>query len=691
VLQRTLDGEAKEKTPAKRGWSIAAYLVVLALASTVPIAIVAGVLGYRLLSASSERTRLDLDERLALLRGAVELRIDNVVEDLEVLGRSPALQDGNLAEFRRHAVQTVDLIGGSGLVLVDRAGQEIMSTRLPPGAPLPRRRDMETQNRVFATGKPQVSDLLLAEAERRTIISIEVPVRISGELRYVLSIGLSPEYLSELMDRIVPQDMIGSIADRKGILIARRPLIGGEDLIGKPVIPEVRAHIGEPSASWIATVSRSGVPNYSSLLRSEQTGWSVNLALPRAVVDEPLRQALMLYGGLAVIAFLLSWIFARLVAACMLRALTGLEQHVEQLGRGRPIEPAPSPVAEVNRMEEVLRRVSHDIAAAKDAVERERSLLRATVEAMPIGVLLVTPDGAVSLVNRKMLALWGFEALRSLDDLKVLARFHPDGTPYPATDWPIIRALKGGRVSEDEEIVHQTADGRRCIMVNAAPIRDAEGRIIAAVAASYDVTEIRSAMTRQQLLLDEINHRVKNTLATVQSVARLTLSSSDTLQDYANAFERRLLALSAAYNLLTENNWEGAELKAIVDRTLAPFAGAGRTSVSGPVVMLSAKYTLALAAAIQELSTNAAKYGALSTRAGSVDVAWSQQNDGRVLFRWVEQDGPAVATPSRRGFGTKLIQDILANETGWTATLDYLPTGLRCTMIIDPGSKGRKR
>src|ERR1700712_4789427 len=211
----------------------------------------------------------------------------------------------------------------------------------------------------------------------------------------------------------------------------------------------------------------------------------------------------------------------------------------------------------------------------------------------------------------------------------------------------------------------------------------------AAVGASYDVTEIRSAMTRQQLLLDEINHRVKNTLATVQSVARLTLSRSDTLQDYDNAFEGRLLALSAAYNLLTENNWEGAELKAIVDRTLAPFAGAGRTSVSGPVVMLSAKYTLALPAAIQELSTNAAKYGALSTRAGSVDVAWSQQNDGRVLFRWVEQDGPAVATPSRRGFGTKLIQDILANETGWTPALAYLPTGLRCTMIIDPGSKGR--
>jgi PAS domain S-box-containing protein len=625
-----------------------------------------------------------VEDRLRLLRSGVELKIANVIEDLQVLARSPALQDGDLAEFSRHARETAALIGAVGLVLADREGRQIASTRQPLGTALPRRVNLATQNRVFETGRPQVSDLVMASADGQPIISVEVPVQISGQLRYVLAAGLSPKYLSELMDQYAPQGMIGSIIDRKGILIARRPLMEGDELVGRPTIPEVRERIGERSALWIKTVSRTGVPNYSSFLRSEQTGWSINLALPRDVVDAPMRRATLLFAGSAAAILLLSLLFARLVAARFLRALTGLEQQVAQLGHRQPIWPRPGPVAEVNRMEEVLHRVGNDIAAAEASVERERSLLRATVESMPIGVLLVGADGNAFLVNRKILELWGIEELRSLEDLDKVARFHPDGRPYSVADWPISRALRDGEVTQDELVVHEVAGTRRHMILNAVPVRDNAGHVIAAVTASYDITDLRNAMTRQQILLDEINHRVKNTLATVQSVARLTLSSSDTLQDYANGFERRLLALSAAYNLLTDNNWEGAELKAIVQRTLAPFGGATRTSISGPAITLSPKFTLALAAAVQELSTNAAKYGALSTQTGRVEVTWSLHDDGRILFCWSEHGGPPVSKPTRRGFGTRLIQDILANDTGWTVTLDYPPEGLRCTMVIDP-------
>jgi two-component sensor histidine kinase len=188
------------------------------------------------------------------------------------------------------------------------------------------------------------------------------------------------------------------------------------------------------------------------------------------------------------------------------------------------------------------------------------------------------------------------------------------------------------------------------------------GEIIAAVQACYDVTDDHEAMRRQQILLDEINHRVKNTLATVQSIARASLSSATTLRGYAEAFEQRLIALSRAYNLLTENNWEGADLATIVRRTLAPFAGAGRTTLSGPPVALTPKLTLAVSAAIQELSTNAAKYGALSVEQGDIDVTWARESDGVIAFRWTERDGPAVEKPARRGFGTRLIQDILAAD-----------------------------
>jgi PAS domain S-box-containing protein len=684
LLKRSDDREAKQR-PRARAWSIPTHLVAVALASTVPIAVVAGALAYHLLSVAAQNQRHDVEERLRLLRDAVEMRIANVIEDLQVLARSPALQDGHLEAFRRHAVEAASVVGAIGVVMVDRDGQQVLSTRTPWGAPLPRRRELDTQERAFTTGAAQVSDLVPATSDGQPIISVEVPVRISGTVRYVLAAELPPKYLSEIMAQYVPPDMIGSIIDRKGILIARQPVVEGTDLVGKPTIPEIFERIGQPSALWIETVSRSGVRNYSSFVRSDQTGWSINLALPRRMVDAPLRRAVWLFAAIAVLALVASLLFSRLVAARLLRALSDFEQHVIQLGFGLPIWPQQGPVTEINRMEDVLHSVGSEVAAAKASVERERSLLQATVESMPIGVLLITADGNVSLVNRKILSLWGVEELRSIEDLRKIARFRLDGTPYAAAEWPIVRALTDGNTTEDEEVVQVVAGVRRHMVVSAVPVHDGSGQIIAAVAACYDVTEMRDAMRRQQILLDEINHRVKNTLATVQSVARLTLSSSDTLQDYANGFERRLLALSAAYNVLTDNNWEGADLRAIVERTLAPYAGRARTATSGPAVTLKPKFALALAAAIQELSTNAAKYGSLSTQAGHLDVRWSVQEDERILLSWTEDGGPPVITPKRRGFGTRLIQDILANETGWTVTLDFLSTGLRCTMVIDRG------
>ena len=269
VLQRRA-GEAS-KAHIGRAWSVPAYLVALALASTVPIAIVAGVFGFHFVTESSERTRADFAERLQLMRSAVELRIENIVNDIEVLALSPALQSGDLALFYQHAAEVRRLRNAFGLVLSDRQGQQIINTRQPFGTVLPHRSATEAQELVFKTGRPQVSDLIYTTTDRQPIISIEVPVRIGGDIRYVLAIGLSPNYLSALMDAYVPPDYVGSISDRKGILIARRPLQSGLDLVGKPTIPEVLAHIGENAAFWIEATSRTGVPTYTSLLRSDLT------------------------------------------------------------------------------------------------------------------------------------------------------------------------------------------------------------------------------------------------------------------------------------------------------------------------------------------------------------------------------------------------------------------------------------
>ncbi len=681
MLQRSL--ETVTAGAARRGWSIRAYLLALALASTVPIAVVAGFFAYHLVSDSSQKVRADFQSRLYLFRNGIELRIANVIEDVEVLGRSPALQRGDFDEFRRYATDVVQMIGAFAVVLSDRDGQQLVNTREPAGAPLRRRRYVEAMNRAFATGQPQVSDLSIASADGLPFISIEVPVRIGGEIRYVIALGLPPRYLSALMDQYVPHGVIGSIIDRNGILVARRPLVDGDDLVGRPTIPEVRAHLDEPAAFWIESVSRSGTPSYTSFVKSDLTGWAINMALPRDALDGPLRRGGALFTAAALAALLVSLVLALLVTRRFLRALTGLEQHVMQLGTARIIDPEPGPVAEVNRMESMLRRVGVDIAEVEEEIERERSLLQATVQTIPVGVLLVTADRRISLVNRKMLSLCGVDKLGSIEDQSPFAYFRPDGTPYTAADLPIMRALERGETVEGEEVQHEVAGGRRHEVLHAAPVRDGTGDIIAAVSACYDVTADHEAMRRQQILLDEINHRVKNTLATVQSIARASLSSATTLKDYAAAFEQRLIALSRAYNLLTDNNWEGADLGTIARNTLAPFAREGRTSLSGPPVALTPKLTLAMSAAIQELSTNAAKYGALSVEPGRIDVSWAREKNQVISFHWTERGGPVVRKPERRGFGTRLIQDILAAESGWTVTLDYFPSGLQCTMLIE--------
>jgi two-component sensor histidine kinase len=375
-------------------------------------------------------------------------------------------------------------------------------------------------------------------------------------------------------------------------------------------------------------------------------------------------------------------ILARFAAARIRRGLTSLEREVVKLGEGREIGEPRAPIAEINRMQAVLRDVGRTIAETEEKIEDERSLLHTTVDAIPVGVLLVTSEGRVSLANRKMQHLLDINTLRSLDDPDQAYRFYPDGTPYPLLDWPITRALRKGQRTEGEDVLHRVDGEMRNIIVSAVPVRNVAGEIIAAVSTCYDVTEIREALKRQQILLDEINHRVKNTLTAVQSIARLTVHSSENINDYLAAFEQRLFALSSAYNLLNENNWEGVDLSAVVRRILAPFSDAKRALIEGPPIMLPPKIALAFSAAVQELSTNAAKYGSLSNDAGNINVSWNNSADGMIDFSWIERGGPQVRVPTRRGFGLKLIQDILAADAGWNVSIDYDPAGLSCNLRV---------
>ncbi len=194
------------------------------------------------------------------------------------------------------------------------------------------------------------------------------------------------------------------------------------------------------------------------------------------------------------------------------------------------------------------------------------------------------------------------------------------------------------------------------------------------------------AEEHQRLLLNELNHRVKNTLATVQFIASQTLRTAGVPEPTRHDFDARLAALARAHDLLTRGNWEGAELDAVVTQALEPFSSAkeDRLSAAGPRVRVSAQVALALAMALQELATNAVKYGALSNDAGRVRVTWTLSGDSgsgrRLSIRWEETGGPPVQAPSRRGFGSRLLERALAQDLDGRVSIDFIATGLVCTV-----------
>jgi two-component sensor histidine kinase len=196
---------------------------------------------------------------------------------------------------------------------------------------------------------------------------------------------------------------------------------------------------------------------------------------------------------------------------------------------------------------------------------------------------------------------------------------------------------------------------------------------------ALEIEHRRRIERHQNLLLDELNHRVKNTLATVQTMAIQTLKTGPL--EARDAFLARLFALSEQHNLLTLDNWEGASFEGVVRRALRPWReeGVARFKVEGPAVHLDPKRALALGMAFHELAANAAKYGALSNKTGMVHVRWIIDPDGkRLKLRWEEQGGPPVSEPQQRGFGLRLVEHGLAREISGKVTLDFRAGGLVC-------------
>ncbi len=215
------------------------------------------------------------------------------------------------------------------------------------------------------------------------------------------------------------------------------------------------------------------------------------------------------------------------------------------------------------------------------------------------------------------------------------------------------------------------------------PIRDADGKVAGIFVQGHDVTDTVLAAERQKLMIDELNHRVKNTLATVQSIAMQTARSHADPRTFAEGFQARLLALSHTHDLLTRSHWEGADLRAILEHETEAH-GPQRVSLVGQPVALGPAAALSFGMIFHELATNAAKYGALSTPEGRILVDWAVADQTRPVLQltWREIDGPPVAPPTRRGFGSRLIERNVRHDLSGDANLEYATSGFTAEFMV---------
>ncbi len=330
-------------------------------------------------------------------------------------------------------------------------------------------------------------------------------------------------------------------------------------------------------------------------------------------------------------------------------------------------------------------------AVAHDVTERERAA-RELKEAMARTSLALAAGrmGTYELDFSTERCTWSDQvyAIHGLDKAAFeptlensLAIIHPDDCEHLLQS--VEAAKRSGSLETELRVRHQ--DGRYIWIHNRGLVRyDPQGKPQAIFGVVADITERKEAERRQQLLIGELNHRVRNTLATVQAIASQTLRRAKSPEEFVPSFSERIQALSRAHTLLTRTAWQGTELDSLIREQLM-LGSADRIACEGPPVALDPQTALQLALVLHELGTNARKYGSLSMPQGTVAVRWSveQAGESRVLHLiWTERGGPPVTPPESTGFGTLLIERSLQQAQGGTSQISFDPPGVTCTMRL---------
>jgi two-component sensor histidine kinase len=481
----------------------------------------------------------------------------------------------------------------------------------------------------------------------------------------------------------VPEGWTVGVGDRDGAYVSRSQL--HDEMTGKPGLPEYLEKVVGRSGTFTAK-NFQGITLLAGYYRSPYSDWFYTANIPLSVVQAPLWRSLVAIGAIGILALLVSSALAYFVGLGMARAAGDLASRAAAVGQGKPVEEMNTTVSEFAVIADAL-------AAAERALVERTHELQAVLETVPAAVWFTYDPHAREVIRNRFAAeLMGVPSANrrpfGAPDFVIDTIAFRNGNPVSREDRPLSRAMRGEH-TDHEEFTYILLDGvERTLLTSARPIFDTADRIIGAVQISLDISERKRGEEQRKLLLRELNHRVKNTLAVVQSIASQTLNSAGSLQEAGVALTSRLVSLAKAHDMLTQDNWSSTDLRELVIASVTPHAGLERFRIEGDAVRLTPKLTLSIALALHELTTNAIKYGALSDAGGRVAVAWSVAADEarHLRIEWREEGGPEVEPPSRKGFGTRMLGRILDAEPGGGVTIRFEPQGLVCILELDLGA-----
>lgn len=365
----------------------------------------------------------------------------------------------------------------------------------------------------------------------------------------------------------------------------------------------------------------------------------------------------------------------------------GEEIFVHADGSFYPVSYTSSPIIEHGNLVGKVIEV-HGLAKKRAIArerEREKALLAKTFDNAAVGIAHVGHDGSWLRINDRLCAIVGYprEELLTMTFQDIT---HPDDL---SGDLELYEKLKSGEISGyNLEKRYYRKDGKLIwVRLTTSSQKNGSGEMEFCIAVVEDITRVKEHQQHLDIMAGELQHRVKNTLATVQAIARMSLPDDTAGKE---AFVSRILALSRSHDLLLAQNWSGAAISDIVEQAIHPFGGTegGRITASGPDCRLSSRTSLALSMALNELGTNAVKYGALSGDQGAIDIYWHftpETEKSQLELKWQESGGPEVSPPQRKGFGTTLIERALASEMQGETAVEYPPSGVifKCSFPVE--------